>query len=139
MDEMAISTHLPVAEVESPGGMRPADHVIVLFGATGDLARRKLLPGFYRLHRAGLMPEDYRIIGTASADLSDEDFRDHAHAALEEFASRGIDEDTWSDFACRLAYVKRNGTSPLAGAVEAAEREVGGSPRRLYYLSLIHI
>ena len=133
---MAISTHLPVAEVESPGGMRPADHVIVLFGATGDLARRKLLPGFYRLHRAGLMPEDYRIIGTASADLSDEDFRDHAHAALEEFASRGIDEDTWSDFACRLAYVKRNGTSALAGAVEAAEREIGGSPRRLYYLSV---
>jgi len=44
---------------------RPHDHVIVLFGATGDLAKRKLLPGLFRLAAAGLLPERYRIIGTA--------------------------------------------------------------------------
>ena len=64
MSEIATTTHLPAADAESPADLHPADHVIVLFGATGDLARRKLLPGFYRLHRAGLMPEGYRIIGT---------------------------------------------------------------------------
>jgi glucose-6-phosphate 1-dehydrogenase len=136
MSEIATGTQLPAADAESPAGTHPDDHVIVLFGATGDLARRKLLPGFYRLHRAGLMPEGYRIIGTASADLTDEDFRRQVRSALEEFASRGIDEEAWSEFADRLAYVRRNGTSALAGAVEAAERELGGSPKRLYYLSV---
>ena len=55
----------------------PENHVIVLFGATGDLARRKLLPGLFNLHCAGLMPEDYRIIGVsrAASALSDEEFR----------------------------------------------------------------
>ena len=44
---------------------KPDNHVIVLFGATGDLAKRKLLPGFFHLHAAGLLPKEYRIIGTA--------------------------------------------------------------------------
>ena len=49
-------------------GMRtPGDHVIVLFGATGDLARRKVLPGLYHLDRAGLLPAGYRIVGTSSS------------------------------------------------------------------------
>jgi hypothetical protein len=47
--------------------MIPEDHVIVLFGATGDLARRKLLPGLFRLSEAGLMPERYRIVAVAGA------------------------------------------------------------------------
>ena len=46
-------------------GPRPDNHVIVLFGATGDLAKRKLLPGLFHLAAAGLMPERYRIIGSA--------------------------------------------------------------------------
>ena len=56
---------------------RPDDHVIVLFGATGDLARRKLLPGLFHLAVAGLLPRRYRIIGTARrrSALSDADFR----------------------------------------------------------------
>ena len=53
----------------------PGDHVIVLFGATGDLARRKLLPGLYHLDRAGLLPVGYRIVGTSRRPLSDEVFR----------------------------------------------------------------
>ena len=47
----------------SPSRPRPENHVIVLFGATGDLAKRKLLPGLFNLHCAGLMPEEYRVIG----------------------------------------------------------------------------
>ena len=42
---------------------RPDDHVIILFGATGDLARRKLLPGLFHLAKAGLMPQNYQIVG----------------------------------------------------------------------------
>ena len=47
------------------GFTRPENHVVVLFGATGDLAKRKLLPGFFHLYAAGLLPEEFRIIGSA--------------------------------------------------------------------------
>ena len=64
---------------------RPDDHIIVLFGATGDLARRKLLPGLFHLFVAGLMPDRYRIIGSARRALTDEQFREHARQSLAEF------------------------------------------------------
>ena len=53
----------------------PDDHLVVLFGATGDLAKRKLLPGLFRLAQAGLLPPRYRIVGTALDDLDDHAFR----------------------------------------------------------------
>ncbi len=52
------------------GSPRPDNHVIVLFGATGDLAKRKLLPGLFHLHAAGLLPHEYRIIGSSPACVS---------------------------------------------------------------------
>ncbi|MGH3174035.1 MAG: hypothetical protein ACRDPF_09265, partial [Streptosporangiaceae bacterium] len=66
---------------------KPDNHVIVLFGATGDLARRKLLPGFFHLHAAGLLPKEYRIIGCALPQyaLTDEQFREHAEEACADF------------------------------------------------------
>ena len=62
---------------------RPDNHVIVLFGATGDLARRKLLPGLFHLAVADLLPRRYRIIGSARrrSALSDADFRQRARQA----------------------------------------------------------
>src|ERR1700687_1032590 len=84
-------------EVKPPAAARrrgmgialPDNPVIVLFGATGDLARRKLLPGLFHLARAGLMPAKYQIIGSspASSALSDDDFRQHAKDAVREFGS----------------------------------------------------
>ena len=69
---------------------KPDNHVIVLFGATGDLAKRKLLPGFFHLHAAGLLPKEYRIIGCAPPQyaLTDE-WRNNAYGLynLDEFAS----------------------------------------------------
>src|SRR6266702_3927397 len=71
----------PVGEHER--GPRPDNHVIVLFGATGDLAKRKLLPGLFHLHAAGLLPKEYRIIGVSphNAALTTEQFREHAEQA----------------------------------------------------------
>lgn len=57
---------------------RPGDLVIVMFGATGDLAKRKLLPGLFHLAAAGLMPDKYQIIGSSRRGLTDEQFREHA-------------------------------------------------------------
>ena len=66
---------------------KPDNHVIVLFGATGDLARRKLLPGLFHLHAAGLLPKDYRVIGCAPTKyaLTDEQFKEHAAEACSDF------------------------------------------------------
>ena len=111
-------------------------HVIVLFGAGGDLARRKLLPGLIHLAEAGLLPE-CRIIGTSLEDFDDEAFRKFARAACEEFASKPVADDDWADFERRLTYVSQaDGADGLRAAVTRAEAELGGEPRRLHYLSV---
>jgi glucose-6-phosphate 1-dehydrogenase len=114
----------------------PENHVVVLFGATGDLARRKLLPGLYRLDQAGLLPEGYRIVGASRVELTDEEFKDFTRDAVAEFG-RGALNGTWDAFARRLsyAYSDEDGHS-LAAVVDRAERELGGEPRRLHYLSV---
>lgn len=135
MSDFAVTTELPSLEAED-AVRRPDDHVIVLHGATGDLARRKLLPGFFQLHRAGFLPERYRIVGSASADLGDEGFRALARNALDEFSRVPVDEPTWAEFASHLAYASRAQPGALVSAVAAAERDLGGEPRRMHYLSV---
>src|SRR3954447_16213335 len=83
---------------------RPAPHVIVLFGATGDLARRKLIPGLFHLQRVGLMPDDYRIVGSTLEDLDDDDFREQARGALGEFCRMDVGGEDWDEFSARLAF-----------------------------------
>ncbi|MEO7077739.1 MAG: glucose-6-phosphate dehydrogenase, partial [Rhodococcus sp. (in: high G+C Gram-positive bacteria)] len=53
--------------------------IFVLFGATGDLAKRMVLPSFYQLHVEGLLPEKWLLIGNGRHDTSDDEFRDHVH------------------------------------------------------------
>ncbi|MCU1459350.1 MAG: glucose-6-phosphate dehydrogenase [Actinomycetia bacterium] len=115
--------------------LRP--QVMVLFGATGDLARRKLLPGLFHLAQAGLLP-DYRILGTSLDDLDDDGFRAFAHTALEEFAHNGVPDDDWDDFRHRLSFVHQSsGPECLAERVADLERELGSDDvARLHYLSV---
>jgi glucose-6-phosphate 1-dehydrogenase len=117
--------------------MSPLDaHVIVLVGATGDLARRKLLPGLLRLSQAGLIPE-CRIVGTSLDELDDDVFRKIARQACDEFANRPFSDEQWDAFARKLVHVNpSDGPGGLAEAVARAERELGGQPRRLHYLSV---
>jgi glucose-6-phosphate 1-dehydrogenase len=118
----------------------PGDHVIVLSGATGDLARRKLLPGLFHLAKAGLMPARYRIIGSAPnrSALSDAQFRAHAADAVREFGSAKPSGAAWRAFeaALRFGAADPADPGPLVGAVAAAEQEIGGSPRRLFHLAV---
>src|SRR5471032_2134508 len=78
--------------------------VVVLFGATGDLARRKLLPGLYHLASAGFIP-GCRIVGVSLEPLDVAGFRARAREALEEFSSRDVNDADWEDFAQRLDYI----------------------------------
>jgi len=110
--------------------------VVVSFGATGDLARRKLLPGLLHLTRTGLLPE-CRIVGTSLEPLDPEGFREFARGACREFSRLPFSDEEWTAFARRLHYADPSGNGGgLAGTVASAERELGGAPRRLHYLSV---
>jgi glucose-6-phosphate 1-dehydrogenase len=117
---------------------RPSNRVLVLFGATGDLAKRKLFPGFYHLYKAGLMPENFRIIGSGRhSPGSDDEFREHVHGALGEYGRMELD-DSWREFAQRLSFVVSDADDgrALADAIKAAEDEIGAEGERLVYLSV---
>lgn len=114
----------------------PQDHVIVIFGAAGDLAKKKLLPAFHRLWTGGLMPERWRLIGTGRTERSDEDFRDIAREAVQEEIGELGD---WERFAELLSYTAADfgpgRTEVLAAAVADARRDVGDAAETLAYLS----
>ena len=117
----------------------PESHVIVLLGATGDLARRKLLPGLFHLAAAGLLPERYRIVGTAPGkDLSEAGFAELAHAAVAEFGTVKPTGKDWRAFEDALSFsaADTDDPSPLISAVQAAEKAIGGRPQRLFHLAI---
>ncbi len=111
-------------------------HLVVLVGATGDLSRRKLLPGLFHLAGSGFIP-GCRIIGVSLDELDAEGFRALARSALNEFSTRPVTEEAWATFAASLDYVPLNaGNSALKEAAERAERTFSGESRRLHYLSV---
>jgi len=121
-----------------PAGVGPKNpQVVVLVGATGDLARRKLLSGLFHLSSSGLIP-GCRIIGVSLDELTADGFRDFARTALEEFSSRSVSADAWSAFAGNLDYVPLTaGPVALRAAVDRAEKSLGATEiSRLHYLSV---
>jgi glucose-6-phosphate 1-dehydrogenase len=109
---------------------------VVLVGATGDLSRRKLLPGLFYLSSAGFIP-GCRIIGVSLDDLDAESFRTFARGALDQFSTRKVDEDAWNAFAASLDYVPLSaGPEALRAAVDRAEQSLGPNSLRLHYLSV---
>jgi glucose-6-phosphate 1-dehydrogenase len=111
-------------------------HLVVLVGATGDLARRKLLPGLFHLVSSGFIP-GCRIIGVSLDALDAEGFRAFARAALDEFSQRPVGDEAWTAFAETLDYVPLSaGVSALKAAAERAEQTFTGESRRLHYLSV---
>ncbi|MGL5857109.1 MAG: glucose-6-phosphate dehydrogenase [Angustibacter sp.] len=118
-------------------------HVVVLFGATGDLARRKLLPGLLHLYQSGLVPQ-MRIVGTSLDDHDRESFTELVRTAVAQFNHEPPSDERWQRFAEGLDYVPGSaGPHVLGERVRAAEGElaaVAGDPsrpvRRLHYLSV---
>jgi glucose-6-phosphate 1-dehydrogenase len=117
---------------------RPSNRVLVVFGATGDLAARKLFPGLFHLYRAGLMPQDFRIIGSGRhSPGSDDEFRDRINQALKDHGRGELDEH-WTQFAARLQFVVSSADdgADLAEAIKRAEKDIGAEGERLVYLSV---
>jgi glucose-6-phosphate 1-dehydrogenase len=114
---------------------------LVIFGASGDLAHRKLIPALWSLYAARTLPEPFVIIGTARTELSDDAFRDKLKDGVKQFARLKVPNDNvWSRFAASLHYVAGDPTGPelyaqLRQALEDVEQRRGGPRNRLYYLS----
>ncbi len=129
-----------MARAAESGLQRPDDHIIVLFGSTGDLAKRKLIPGLFRLAKAGLMPRQFRIIGTAPpffAKTTDE-FRAFARASVETFGQGTIDEKEWEDFAAKISFApaELGDEDALRAEVARARSEIGTGVRLLHHLAV---
>lgn len=118
----------------------PDNHVIVLFGATGDLARRKIIPGLFHLASAGLLPDRYRIIGAGrpASAMDDDAFRLYARDAVQEFGLLPPEGECWDLFKESLSFAayETGDFTGLHDAVTLAETQIGGSVRRLYHLAI---
>ena len=111
-------------------------HVIVLFGATGDLAKRKLISGLAYLDQSELAP-DIQVVATSLEDLTDDEFREVAKSAIDSFGTHKFTPEQWANFAKIVTYVPQGaGPEALAAAVAEAENNLGPNVRRLHYLSV---
>jgi len=110
---------------------------IVIFGASGDLTQRKLVPALCSLYLKKRLPTDTRIVGFAYDELSREEFRTRLRAGVERFGGGTLDAAAWENFAARLWYTRGDFTKPADyERLQRVLREVEGGPSdRLYYLA----
>ncbi len=117
----------------------PGPTIFVLFGATGDLAKRLVLPAFYRLGLEGLLPSKWLLVGNGRGDLAHEDFRKHVHDVLTEFGPKP-DPETWNSFAERLLFAGGgfNADNPgsLLDVLDTARASAGADPQFVHYLAV---
>ncbi|MGD0606682.1 MAG: glucose-6-phosphate dehydrogenase (NADP(+)) [Streptosporangiaceae bacterium] len=122
---------------KSGSGLGPT--VFVLFGATGDLAKRMVLPAFYQLALDGLLPREWLLVGNGRGNVAHEDFRAHFHNALTEFGPHP-DPDVWKGFAERVFFAgggfKSDDPGSLLGHLEQANEALGGDPQLVHYLAV---
>ncbi len=123
----------------------PEPCVLVIFGASGDLTQRKLIPALYDMDRQGRMPPAFKILGVSRTALSDDQFRDKLAAGVKEFAAQ-FDEAKWKAFAKNIHYHAGDGSQAdtFPGLIkrigelgtEANIIRAGGAPNVLFYLSV---
>jgi glucose-6-phosphate 1-dehydrogenase len=124
-----------------PSQLRPADScAFVIFGAMGDLTKRKLLPSLYNLRANGLLPRNVVIVGVARRPLDNKGYREHANQVLREFATRPVEDAVWADYLERIHYVKGDFNDPatyqgIRTALEHATQVHGISGNALFYLA----
>src|SRR5512136_2702083 len=111
---------------------------IVIFGASGDLTQRKLVPALFSLYRKGRLPTGTRLVGYARTPYAHDDFRAQLRAGVEQFAPEVFNAADWEAFAARLWYVHGDYSGSPADyeRLHAFLREMEGRPaHRLYYLA----
>ena len=120
---------------------RPADPcTMVIFGAAGDLTRRKLIPALYNLATNQLLSREFAVVGVARGQMSEEDFRKRISNDIEQFATNGVDRDLWEWFLRRLHYVQGDFKDPalfprLKDTLDKVDAEHSTHGNHLYYLA----
>ncbi|MDP7254151.1 MAG: glucose-6-phosphate dehydrogenase [Planctomycetota bacterium] len=135
MPDTRSNTNLQTADTRSPD-----DCGVVIFGASGDLTKRKLLPAFYNLFVDDILPEHFTLIGFARSEMADDAFRDLALQAITKYSRRPIDEGKWNEFASRLHYHRGNYDQPDSfRTLQKLQNELHNTFNKgknwLYYLS----
>jgi glucose-6-phosphate 1-dehydrogenase len=144
---MAVAAGRPTGEPEPENPltaglerMPVAPTTLVIFGATGDLARRKLLPALYNLAHEGALPERFHLVGVSRKEKEDDDYRGECEQAIRRFSRRTPDEDVLSGLLDNVRYVP--GTfddesvySELSTVLDEFEKEAGEPLNRAFYLS----
>jgi glucose-6-phosphate 1-dehydrogenase len=135
---MVVATENPLVEGLERLPVHPT--TLVIFGATGDLARRKLLPALYNLAHEGALPELFNLVGVSRRDQSDDDFRNFAREAINQFSRRSPDDQVLEGLLGRMSYlgIPFDDTpryAKLGEALDALDEEFGQPLNRVYYLS----
>jgi glucose-6-phosphate 1-dehydrogenase len=117
----------------------PGPIIFVLFGATGDLAKRMVIPAFYRLALEGLLPRKWLLIGNGRGDVAHEDFRRHVHDVLTEFGPKP-EGAAWDAFSKRLLFAgggfSTQSPGSLLDVIAKADKSLGGDPQFVHYLAV---
>jgi glucose-6-phosphate 1-dehydrogenase len=119
----------------------PDPSILVLFGATGDLAHRKVIPALYQLWRTNLLPHEFVLLAVGRRPYDDEAFRAEIRTSLEQFSRvKPLDEDAWRSFAQRITYERLDFDDPkgfdaLTARLEKIDEEEGTRGDHLYYLA----
>src|SRR5579862_1099955 len=115
---------------------RVPECAIAIFGANGDLTKRKLLPALYRLAYDRRLPDSFAMVGNSRTPMSDDAFRDHMRDAVKEFSEDGdFNDDVWTRFGRNIHYVAGDMNNPqLYTEIEKKTEEIGRK-NLLFYLS----
>lgn len=120
---------------------QPADPcIMVIFGASGDLTMRKLIPALYNLARQNLLSKEFAVVGFARRETSNEQFREKISQGIKEFATSSVDPDLWHWFVRRLYYLSGNFKDPIAyrnlqTLLAQVDKEHGTRGNYFYYLA----
>lgn len=114
--------------------------VVVIFGASGDLTARKLIPAVYNLSHDNLLPADFYLVGYGRKAIPDEEFRTLASEAIKEFSRRELNSEVWGRVAAHTTYVAggyddKPAFDRLAAHIDAIEKKLGREVQRLFYIS----
>ena len=130
---------MPTAKRSSQHTPDPGPTVFVLFGGTGDLAKRLVLPAFYRLATEGLLPRQWTLVGNGRGNVAHEDFRRHVHEALTEFGPKP-EGSAWESFAERVWFAGGGFSSADPGSLldvlAQARASLGGEVQLVHYLAV---
>ena len=137
-DPAAVFSETHRAEARTAG---ICPNVVVLFGATGDLAHRKVIPAVYHLWRTNLLPHEFVLLALGRRPYDDESFRTEVHKALEQYSRvLPLDEAAWRSFSHRIRYQRLDFDDPkgfdtLAKRLDELDQAEGTRGNRLYYLA----